>query len=55
MLELRIVLISGDLLIYEYICRCLFDRVMGVHRYEQDEDIENFGTCEFYASIIGLS
>ena len=44
-------LITGDLSIYECICRCLFGRVMGVDRYEQDEDIENFGTYAFYDSI----
>jgi hypothetical protein len=51
MLELRIVLISGDLLICECICLCLFDTVIAVHGYEQDYNIENFGTHAFYDSI----
>ena len=37
MLELRIVLIIGVLLMYECICRYLFDMVICVHGYKLDK------------------
>jgi len=36
MLELHLVLISSDLIIYECICQCVFIIMILVRRYEQD-------------------